>query len=530
MIQPTKVRRLSPLLTAMIGTAVVALAIGCGGTAFVVPQDSNFQVGPDVRILPQDGSAIVTAIGKDGVQIASRPLDNIDEGHLLVICAPVLDEARMAIGHQGGYKQLHNKMKLVPVEFLPPRFRSRQGNYSHYLLFNGRVTRKIQFDLSGRMDDGSIRYASSTGSGSRGFISGITHSVSHVANDVGNDVTNVATDVGSGVTDAATDVGNAVTDASVAVATTVTNTADEVTSDLSSAETSIVSAVGGSGTWVLSQIEAVGEDFSKIYKDAEIPMENIVSEGIQDFEDVANVLAGNFTVSLDVNGGTTVNFNNMSLQAKNGATLNLNGSLKVGGGLTASMSISNYEMKKFSASLGLSGSADVTVSGSGSWSSEEYVKITMDPIVVPAGDVPVVVVPILTVAANGTLSSSAGLEFKASLGGTLGMVSTNGSSLTPTDSGTASGSVKWTGSNNNLVTFTFVPVQPTLTFNIDDVAGPFFQMDTPALNLQVGTTAATLTGTVDFSVGFNLDPLGYEGWQASKQLTSKQIFTTSIAF
>jgi flagellar biosynthesis regulator FlaF len=531
------------LFGAIAGTAAVALMIGCGGTEFQPAPNTNIQLAPNVRVLPQDGSAVVTMVGQDGLRIASRPLDNVQPGDILAVCAPISDSARAFIGHRGGYMELQNKMKLVPVEMLPPRYRARSAGYSHYVVFNGRVSKKTPVDTSGRMADGSQAFASSTGSGSRGFISGITHAISHaltsvtsdvthVATNVASDVTNVATNVTSDVTNVATNVASDVTNVATNVTSDVTNVATNVASDLTSAETSVAhavtSAIGPIDQWVLTEIEAVGQDFSKIYKEAIIPFERVVLQGISDVESLANEMIGNWDVDINSDSTATINIKNATLQAPNGATLTLNGSVTVGGDLHAQMNISNYQMQAFSASLGLRGGTNMTVTGNGIF-TKQLVKVTLDPIVIPAGDVPVVIVPIIAVSAEAEIGSSlVGVNFQTSLGGTIGVSSTDGSAVTRTAQGSASGSAHWTGSTTNLINWTLVPVAATLTFNIDDVAGPFFEVDLPALNLTSGAVTSELEGEVDFRGGFNLDPLGYKGWSVSTQLGSIKLFDVPL--
>jgi hypothetical protein len=338
--------------------------------------------------------------------------------------------------------------------------------------------------------------------------------------------------VASDVTHAATNVASDVTNAETNVASDVTNAATNVTSDLTSAETNIAhavtSAVGPIDNWILTEIEAVGQDFSKVYQDAVIPFENMVLAGVSDVETLANELIGNWNVNINTDSTATININNATLQAPNGAALTLNGSVTVGGDLHAQMVIKSYQMQSFSASLGLRGGTNMTITGNGTF-TKQLVSVSLDPIVIPAGDVPVVVVPIIGLQAEAEIGSSAvGVNLQAGLGGSIGVSSTDGSTITPMAQGNATGSANWTGSTSSLVDVTLIPIGATLTFNIDDVAGPFFEIDLPALNLTAGVPTSNLEGEIDFRAGFNLDPLGYQGWSASAELGSIELFNVTI--
>jgi hypothetical protein len=363
-------------------------------------------------------------------------------------------------------------------------------------------------DLSGKMQDGSVKYASSTGSGSRGFIHGIVNSVGHAASEAVHAVTNAATDIASDVT----------------------NVVSDVTSDLSSAEQAVVSAVDGADTWVLTQIDAVGEDFAKLYKKAKAEIKNAVSDALQDIKTIGNWLSGTLEGKVDVNGKATFDFGEVEIEnEEHNATIKIDGSLTLGAGFSCTIDISDFKLKEFDTTFTLTGGCDITISGEGNFKSEEYAHLSLKPIVVPLGEVPMVIVPVIEVSVDGKIgSSTAGIKIDTLASGTLGFKTKNASSINGVDNGTASGSATWTGSTDDLAEFSIIPVYPTMTFNIDDVAGPYFYIFFPELTMTIGTTEDELEGKVQFGIGFNLDPLGYSGWAASTKFDSETIFKTKI--
>lgn len=498
-------------------TLGVALMIGCGGSGFNPNNPEQAGLKQNVRILPNDGRSVVTAIGEKGLRVAGPALDNVQPGDILVVCSPILDSARTAIGHKGGYMRLTNGMHLVPAEKVPARLRARGPAAGYYLIALEKVRKKKVWDKNGnRLPNGSVAYGSTTGGRETRFISSIAHDVGHAVTDGAHAVANAATDVAQTAAAATENNATNIDEASI----TDTSNSTSIANAESAVASAVTSATGPITSEVITEIETVGADFAALFSNVSLTL------SVPQLPDInVPIPSTGFTGSVDanVNGNSVgLTLNSVQVGASPGPVVTASGSMSLSANANITLDIQGGIPTSVSGNLIANAQASLTVAGGGQ-GSLEWGEMQFEPIIIPAGDVPIVIVPVLALRSSvqGTINVP---TLTGQIGGNVswsaGIDSYNQTGASFTDSGFVGPFTGATGKLN--------PVGLRLTFNIYDLAGPYFEIDPVSMNITSNGSTSQLGLGLNLTGGVNLDPLGFDGWSVGGSLYQDTYYTTSF--
>jgi len=532
----------------------VALLIGCGdgdepGSLDYTGKVNNVELHPRTKIVPFDGSAVVSAIGERGIEIKGVNLGNVEPGDYLIVIAPIEDQARTAIGHTGGFVTLKKGWHLVPRIQLPERYKTPgNANYSHFVIHFGLAGERL-IETGPLAVEGSKSFASNSfytkrfiGSVGRAF-SKIGRSVASVGKSAAKGVTSVAKTAESNVasvatsaakgaaqaaTSAATDVATVATKAETAVTSAGRAIANDVTSGVSEAASAVASAASSLGPieQVVSTIETVGVHFSEIVKGMALEVEQIATDPKAAFEELKEfaefILTGDASFSVSEDGTYNFNFQNLQVSKSNESgqgtvSASLNGQFSVKYDESASLNFSDYKPSSIGYTSNISGSANLTLSqveGNGTFPIRT---IRKEPIVLDAG-IPVILVPEIAITGvvdvTGTGSVTAGVSTTSTASSTATFSGVSGNANMTFDGTFAPSTV--TGTNSIALR-----VKPEL--KLYDVAGPFVDiavLDT-TFTASSNSSTATVSLSTDATLGADLTGLGFSGFTPSAPLFSK---------
>jgi len=514
-------------LPAWIVLFSVAVIIGCGSGGDIVFRGSErvtvqgLELHERVRVVPSDGSVVVTSIGERGIQFTGDHLGNVQAGDYLVVMAPMTDQARQNINHAGGYMQLADGWHVVPRENVPSHIHTPgNADYSHFAVHIGQVLNHV-VDAGPLAEEGSRTYASNQVQ--RHFIHSVSHAFSHAAHSVGHAVTHAATSTTHAVTHAATDVTHA-----------ATHIASDVSSAVGSAESAVSHAVSSIGplSGVVSTLETVGVHFSEIVKAGAFQFDKAIHEVekiAEDIEEFAEFLiTGNLTLSLGEDGSFNFHMTDYKVSSEDGnASATFDGSLSFGYSETGTLKISSYVPESLSFTYDINASSSLTVTNIQGNKTIPLRTFNLEPIVIDAG-IPVVVVREIDVKAvlNGTANPDATLEVDGS--GSFGF------SLDSHGPHVSSPKLSFGGSADfpNPEASGTVAIVVTAHMKLYDTAGPFIQViptQLDAVNVPASRELdLTLSSSVD--VGADMDLLGYAGWSAQTNVWHESWHTWKIDY
>lgn len=503
-----------------------AIVIGCGdGSEDILSikaeahqnSENSVVLADNVHVLPSDGSLVVTAFGKAGIQFAGEPVDYVEPGHFMVVAAPISNAARARLNHLGGFVTLADGSHIVPREMLPETYHAPGNEEYEYFLIHYAEAGERQIETGSQTKAGARAYAESAIT--RSIISTVAGPITHVA-------TNGISDLSHAAKAAASAIGNEAS----SLASSVGNAIGDVTK---------IDAA-------LSTLRSIGGKFKSIVKEADFVIKDVASNPKQILQDT--IKAGEFVLTGKAEGGFSdsgefeLNLHNVNIERSgesDGAHLGgtFHGSLKYKHTESTRVKLSDYSFE--SMHFGVSAEIDTDIqltdiTGSGEIPLASY---DLTPIVIDAG-VPIVIIRELKVYARigSTIPISADLKLSTKGGVRADLSAHSFGNVQPSFS--LSGDMHVPGASEVLNLFTQgtanVSFHVTSEMKLYDVAGPYvdfnlLEFTTELEKLAKGTIHLyQLSGSID--LGASLEELGYSLAQTEKTIYSKVFEKKDLSF
>lgn len=390
---------------------------------------SGIELGAKVKLVPSDGSVIVSSLGERGVQFIGSNLGNVHEGDYLVTATPITENARAQIGHLGGYMKLSTGFYLVPREQMDDSYLTPgNADFSHFLIHAGKVIRKI-VNTGPLAHDASEAFASNAENPydktvRTKIFGSIFSSVANAFTSAASAVANVATNIASGVKSAATSIASGVTSAASAIAdnavpalqvatviaaglaTAATTKAVNNSVDVSRVEQAVtltsglVGLSGGKAAELIggevTTFEVEGVDFNDIIAHIGLEVDSIAKNlqvyALDDPRYTEKFVSGIISASTSADGRLAIEMNNFHVQSHDGTrSAVLNGILNISADEYGYFKVNNHIPDYIHMDFDLNTEAELAVSNAKGTGVLPVRGFQYTPTVVDAG-IPIIVV------------------------------------------------------------------------------------------------------------------------------------------